>query len=74
MKACFLAHKKTTGELPSVTLKFTLEPDGSVSSASIREAAFQGTALESCLSGSIKMIDFQGFDGPAYTLNYPFRF
>jgi predicted Zn finger-like uncharacterized protein len=74
IKACFLAHKKSTGELPSVTLRFTLEPDGSVSSASIREAAYQGSALESCLSGSIKMIDFQDFDGPAYTLNYPFRF
>ncbi len=74
IKACFLAHKKSTGELPSVTLRFTLEPDGSVSSASLREAAYQNTALESCLSGSIKMIDFQEFDGPAYTLNYPFRF
>lgn len=74
IKACFLAHKKSTGELPSITLRFTLEPSGSVSSASIREPAYQGTALESCLSGSIKMIDFQSFDGPAYTLNYPFRF
>jgi len=74
IKACFLAHKKSTGELPSVTLRFTLEPAGSVSSASIRETAYQGTALESCLSGSVKMIDFQTFDGPAYTLNYPFRF
>ena len=74
IKACFLAHKKSTGELPSVTLRFTLEPNGSVSAASIREPAYQGTALESCLSGSVKMIDFQDFDGPAYTLNYPFRF
>jgi predicted Zn finger-like uncharacterized protein len=74
IKACFMAHKKSTGELPSVTLRFTLEPDGSVSAASLREVAYQGTALESCLSGSIKLIDFQDFDGPAYTLNYPFRF
>ena len=74
IKACFLAHKKSTGELPSVTMRFTLEPNGSVSSASLREPAYQGTALESCLSGSVKMIDFQAFDGPAYTLNYPFRF
>jgi predicted Zn finger-like uncharacterized protein len=74
IKACFLAHKKSTGELPSVTMRFTLEPEGSVSSASLREPAYQGTALESCLSGSVKMIAFPSFDGPAYTLNYPFRF
>jgi hypothetical protein len=74
IKACFLAHKQTSGSLPSVTLRFTIEPDGRVTSGSIRETEFQGTSLESCLVGSVKLIEFPPFDGPSYTLNYPFRF
>ncbi len=74
IKSCFLAHRKSTGELPPVTLRFTLENHGKVSNAYLKEAAYQGTALESCLSGSIKMIDFPPFDGDAVTMNYPFRF
>ena len=73
IKSCFLAHKKTHGELPSVTLRFTVQPTGKVSSAALREAAYQGSSLESCLSGSIKLIAFPPFSGPAYALNYPFR-
>jgi hypothetical protein len=74
VKSCFVAYKQTTGELPRVTLRFTLEPTGRVSSGSLREANYQGTSLESCLVGSVKMIDFPQFSGPAQTMNYPFRF
>lgn len=73
IKSCFLAHKKTHGELPSVTLRFTVQPTGKVSAASLREAAYKGTSIESCLAGSIKLIEFPPFSGPAYALNYPFR-
>jgi hypothetical protein len=64
----------STGELPPVTLRFTLENNGKASNAYLKEAAYQGTELESCLSGSIKMIDFPPFDGDAKTFTYPFRF
>ncbi|MFH1468686.1 MAG: AgmX/PglI C-terminal domain-containing protein [Pseudomonadota bacterium] len=74
VKACFAAYKATYDTLPPVTLRFTLEPSGRVSSGSLRETEYQGSSLESCLVGSIKGIDFPQFSGTAKTLNYPFRF
>lgn len=74
VKSCFAAYKQTHGDFPRVTLRFTLESDGHVSSGAMLEPEFQGSALESCLVGSLKMIDFPEFSGPSQTLKYPFRF
>jgi ubiquinone/menaquinone biosynthesis C-methylase UbiE len=46
---------------------------GQVTAASLKESEYQGTTLESCLAGSVKLIAFPTFDGDPYTVSYPFR-
>jgi len=74
LKACFLDHPSSTGQLPRVTLAFTLDARGAVTTASLEEPDYQGSALEGCLVGSLGRIAFPAFEGEPITVRFPFRF
>ena len=74
VKNCFITEKNESGTLPSgVKVKFTIQPSGKVSSATIPSGDYQGTAFDGCLSGAVKSISFPPFTGDPVTLTYPFR-
>jgi len=74
IKACFAAHQQATGELPPVTVRFTLAPSGSASAVSLEEAGYQGTPLASCLAESVQRIAFPAFEGDPASFSFTFPF
>ena len=75
VKRCFFKHKKDTGTLPKrVDVRFTLESNGSVTTAGITQADFAGTDLDRCLSRSIKEIQFPSSSSPVTKITFPFTF
>ncbi|MBN1336996.1 MAG: zinc-ribbon domain-containing protein [Deltaproteobacteria bacterium] len=74
IKNCFVEHERATGERPSVTLRFTLDPSGAATAASLQEPAYRGSALERCLVASVGTIAFPPFEGDPVPVSHPFRF
>ncbi len=73
VKLCFIREQKSSGTLPSgVKVKLTIQPSGSVSSASIPSGEYAGTDFDACLSGAVKAINFPPFGGDALTLRFAF--
>lgn len=74
VKTCFLDERKRSGELPSVTLLFQIQPSGTVTGGDVRERDWKGSDLERCLVSAARTISFPAFSGPEYTVAFPFKF
>jgi len=73
IKKCFVSEKKRSGQLPrKVSVKFTVLPRGSVSSARITNSDLKGGPLDSCMRRAFQSIRFPSFGGDAMTMTYPF--
>jgi DNA-directed RNA polymerase subunit RPC12/RpoP len=74
VKSCFADERKRSGVLPSITMQFTVQPAGSLTSISAAEAAMRGTDLEACLVSAISGISGTPFSGDPLRTSFPFRF
>ncbi len=73
VKRCFVSEKKRSGNLPKrVSVKFTILPTGTVSSARVTNTGLKGGPLDSCLRRAFRAIRFPAFEGQAMSMTYPF--
>lgn len=73
VKGCFITEKNATGAIPSgVKVRFTIQPSGKVTSASVPSGKYAGTDFDSCLSGAMKSLAFPPFTGDPITMSYTF--
>ena len=73
IKVCFQAEKGRTGDYPKrVAVRFTIRPDGRVSSAQVSTAQYKGTAIDACLNQAFRGLAFPSFEGNSMTMTYPF--
>ena len=74
-KACNKEQKKRDASVQGkVVVKFTIQPDGKVSAASIdgSTSQFNGTFVAGCISKVIKQASFPEFGGGAKSVPFPF--
>ncbi len=55
----------------TVTVRFTVEPSGSVSAANVQSGEFKGTDVGGCIEGAVKGMKFPATQSDL-TINYPF--
>ena len=72
VKKCFVPLFKTNSVPPRVDVRFTIEPTGAVSSATVQQGALQGGEFESCMRSAVMQISFPPFSGTAQPLTFPF--
>ncbi len=66
------ACKQSGGPIGKVTVVVTFDPNGKVSSATITEAPFAGTATGSCISSALKRASIAPFSGLPGTVSKTF--
>ena len=59
VRSCYMNEHKDKGTIPkSVSMEFTLQPNGSVTTASITSGPYVGTSFEGCLRTAFKTMKF----------------
>ncbi len=71
VKFCFAKNPDSKGV---VTVRFKINPDGSVSDAAVAESSIGNAEIEQCLMRRVSLMRFQPFEGAAKTITLPFRF
>lgn len=68
--------KKTKKEIAgSVSMKFTIGPDGKVTDAKTAESTLRNDAIEACMVSVVKAMSFPApADGGVVEVSYPFAF
>jgi membrane protein involved in colicin uptake len=56
----------------TVQVRFTVEPNGSVSAAAVQSPEFRGTDVGSCIEGVVRGMNFPATSGESRSINYPF--
>lgn len=77
ISGCYDAEvKKAKKEISgSVSMKFTISPDGKVSEAKVAESTLKNEAIETCLANVIKATPFPApAGGGVVEVSYPFAF
>ena len=57
----------------TVTVKMTVAPSGSVSSAEVVTPEFKGTPVGNCVESKVRTFKFPAFSGSPMTFNMPFK-
>jgi hypothetical protein len=59
VRSCYMNEHKDKGTIPkNVSMEFTLQPNGSVTTASITSGPYVGTPFEGCLRTAFKTMKF----------------
>ncbi|MFU8802167.1 MAG: AgmX/PglI C-terminal domain-containing protein [Bradymonadaceae bacterium] len=56
----------------TATVRFTVQPNGSVSAANVQAGEFRGTDVGGCIERVVRGMSFPATSGDARTINYPF--
>ncbi|MCC6158193.1 MAG: AgmX/PglI C-terminal domain-containing protein [Deltaproteobacteria bacterium] len=72
---CFTRGLEQNPEMGGVSLvQFTIEPDGSVSGASVVESSLDAPDADECLRRRVLRAKFPAFAGPPKTVKFPFKY
>jgi hypothetical protein len=71
IKFCYAQNPDAKGV---VTMKFVVNPDGSVSDIAMAESTIGNPEIEECLKRRVSVMRFPTFLGSAKTITFPFRF
>jgi TonB family protein len=75
IRACYETEAQRHPELHgSVVVTFQIEPDGTVSTASLGASTLESPRMESCLLRQVRGWSFPASDQATYVGGYPFRF
>ena len=72
VKKCFVPLFKSGNVPPRVDIRFTIQPSGAVSAASVNQSQLQGGEFEGCMRTAVMGVQFPSFDGSPQTLTFPF--
>ncbi len=70
IQGCFQQHVESLGGTPQVSIRFSIDPSGNVTNASVSPASLMGTPLGGCLVGVAKSIKFPA-QGKPMTFSIP---
>lgn len=72
---CFTRGLEQNPQMTGVSLvQFTIEPDGSVSGASVVESSLDAPDADECLRRRVLRAKFPAFAGPPKTVKFPFKY